>query len=655
MKRLMLHVWILATPLLSALGMEASAEVPYLWWGEPQAVDVDVITIPSSSGASAAGALGRWWVVYEKGGDIFCADRDTSGGSWRIRRLTLDPALQVNPHIAANGQTVYVVWEDQGGAHPEVWTRRTLGDAWAAAVCLSCDGTPSRRPVIDAIRYYGVDPIVAWEDSTASGSRIIGERYGHSPYLVSSPFASAREPSVCDRPDGGIFSWTDYRHGVPQVYRRLENAPERRVSFLPFPCSRSGIKNGICQEFASGPPLVVFEGDPRENGVSEIFAVPCDAADATMISADDGIPSGDPNLDFIQVGRWPCDQMPGTSATYLVTWTDRLPGEAARHWVDESSCCWTPDGNDLLPAGGLSRSAIATVDGEPHAGVLQLWIEDREGVPTLMARVGHAPGCERPAISGPPALIVGPEGMPSNLVRAHDGCSGEPQEGELYWYLDARLEASLTWDPEQSHVGYQMTNENGEARIGIRAGGCSQAGSFWITACSVNQAIASWPGVKSPDVDGDCEVDLDDLSYVQSKVGTNDFCADLDGSDLVGQEDVAIVQATLGQHCSNAESGVAVDSVALLGTPDLRVFPNPCRTRVTFETIAPWGERPVTIDVLDAGGRRVRTVTTSGGDAKRSVGWDLRDEAGRAMPAGIYFVLARFETGTLRRTLVVTD
>jgi hypothetical protein len=70
----------------------------------------------------------------------------------------------------------------------------------------------------------------------------------------------------------------------------------------------------------------------------------------------------------------------------------------------------------------------------------------------------------------------------------------------------------------------------------------------------------------------------------------------------------------------------------------LRVSPNPHGgiTRVTLDGLTGSGDSgSATLDVIDASGRRVRRVT---GDASSGFAWDGRDNAGLALPAGLYLL-----------------
>ena len=87
----------------------------------------------------------------------------------------------------------------------------------------------------------------------------------------------------------------------------------------------------------------------------------------------------------------------------------------------------------------------------------------------------------------------------------------------------------------------------------------------------------------------------------------------------------------------------------------LVVSPNPARTRVslTFGRATDSGEAFLT--VYDIAGRRVRRYVVGHLGAAGSVSWDLRDDARRAVPAGVYRVELREGDTRRSRALVVVD
>lgn len=100
-----------------------------------------------------------------------------------------------------------------------------------------------------------------------------------------------------------------------------------------------------------------------------------------------------------------------------------------------------------------------------------------------------------------------------------------------------------------------------------------------------------------------------------------------------------------------AGTAVAETSPGAAAGPILRGGPNPFTDGTSLRfTLAASG--PVSMRVVDAGGRRVRDLAVPGGPGERSVRWDGRDETGREVAAGVYFVRLRTADGTSVRRLV---
>ncbi|HEX7879331.1 MAG TPA: M6 family metalloprotease domain-containing protein [Candidatus Eisenbacteria bacterium] len=85
----------------------------------------------------------------------------------------------------------------------------------------------------------------------------------------------------------------------------------------------------------------------------------------------------------------------------------------------------------------------------------------------------------------------------------------------------------------------------------------------------------------------------------------------------------------------------------------LRAAPNPCRTsaRIAFST--PESGR-ATVRLFDSAGRMVRTLLDASLDpGEHSIDWDIRDDRGVTLPAGIYFAKAATPSGSITKRLVV--
>jgi hypothetical protein len=82
-------------------------------------------------------------------------------------------------------------------------------------------------------------------------------------------------------------------------------------------------------------------------------------------------------------------------------------------------------------------------------------------------------------------------------------------------------------------------------------------------------------------------------------------------------------------------------------------YPNPARESVRWSFSLPQAAR-VQVEVFDVLGRHVHTVENAEREAGAGVlAWDLQDEGGRTVGAGIYFVKARLGSNEWTKRLIV--
>jgi hypothetical protein len=83
-------------------------------------------------------------------------------------------------------------------------------------------------------------------------------------------------------------------------------------------------------------------------------------------------------------------------------------------------------------------------------------------------------------------------------------------------------------------------------------------------------------------------------------------------------------------------SPVSAPPAASGGAAEVAAFPNPFRSSTEIRFAVP---RPQAVDVTlhDVAGRRVRTLALRAATGTSGVTWDGRDDAGRELPAGLYF------------------
>lgn len=627
-------------------------------WEPTEIIDTGVLDVSGTSGRSVLFAFDAWHVVYEKSGEVFHRARSASG--WGpIEQLTDDPAESRNPHIGFGGDFLHLVWEDERTGHFEVWTRRWNGSIWSEEECLTCDATLSTAAVVAGM---GDLAQVVWQEGS-SPSSIRGRRFEDGAWqpadAISSGGADAVEPSIAFMEDDELIDvvWSDSRLGTYQLFHRSWNENlgwhgEIGITNLPGDCRNPSVHEEICCLDHIVPDyFVVFEND--QTGASEVYMFrPMDDPAPRRISADDGVPSVRPNLHGFLFSYSRCAAFGGPLPSYFATWTEAsTPSEQRIAHISNNG---SVRAEEPLSSDATGHSAVGAIEGEPNAGVMALWVEDGS---TLYARRGSVTGCYRSSAEEvAPVFLVGPEGEPANELRIVDECTGTPEP--LTWvdlYFSSATEDALTWDSTQERPPLRARSDaDGNVVVSVRAGGCSEQGGVVLTCTFV--PLSGWVGVKSPDITGDCRVTDLDLHIVTAKLGTDDFCADLDGSGVVDEADLAIVESTMGDRCASIPA-----SVDPIGEPDrlhFEISPNPVTAQATIQLHVPPAADPalqrVEVKILDASGRLVRALDPlEVGSGDYRLIWDAADNDGRSLPSGMYFASVRVGSAQSRQVFVV--
>lgn len=667
---LVMLILLMIPPFIAGPSTTARAGVFDATWESPVVVDTGAIDISSSGGSAMEhtpneygppwSSLNEWHVFYAKSGEIWHAVRTETG--WLAPDvISSSGGTARDPKLAFTDDRMIVVWEDARRGHAEVWSRMFNGTSWTAEACLTDDAVPSRAPAIAGRAYDGA--YLVWTEGADGQTQIYGRAWDgaawQTPANVSSSSAYAVEPTITITAYGYeyVIAWADARNGETEIYMRLWMdgfGTTTRLTNLAGSCRRPcAHAEECCGDVIGMETLIAFENDAT--GHNETWVV-CygyiGGAAPAMISASDGKASERPivhSFPFMFGG-----EMGGVMPKYLITWTDAGAPGAKEHPLGGTWNCPTIEETEVLSSQGLGTSAISTSlydYASAHAGLLAAWLEERNGQRSLVVQRGSAPSCKDWIYTAPLALLVSPAGIPGNTMSVWNRCgSGSPAEGvELALSVDWVLDGHLTWDAQQTHPNFrpQVTGPDGSTNFAIRGGGCYNGGNASLRVDGVE--VRHWYGAKSPDVDGDCAVLADDVAYVQSKVGSTDFCADLDGSGTVTQADLAIVQAALGQLCSQL-AGVETDVSPMLR---LNVRPNPAPREVVFG-LSGMTNGPITAEIFDAAGRLVRAWDDAA-TLRQGTGfvWDGRDASGIAAPSGVYFVRARAGARCVTRTFLI--
>ncbi len=634
-------------------------------WQADEIVDSGQIEITSSSGSGALHApdwapwasQDQWHVVYAKEGDIYHAVWTTSG--WQSpERLTTDAALSKDPKLAFARDRLIVVWEDDRLGHPEIWSREWNGSAWGAEAGLAEDSVPSQAAVITG---GGDKGYIAWQEGPDGQTQIVGRQYGSLGWgplrILSETFTPAIEPSISfdEASDYIIVAWSSAAQGSYQIYTNgyAWGSWGGAESFtdLAGSCRRPSVSAvRCCGDVISPHSLIAFENDM--SGVPEVWFGCIDGTWPQVIgriSADDGRASQSPQAHGYALLLM--EFMGGMIPRHPVTWTeDAVPG-ARSHLLGLVPGWDQPLWVDTLSTSGLSASSVAAIEGNPMAELIATWLEEREGTTYLISRRASVLGCQGIEYDLPPSILLTPGGTVGNVLACSSLCAdwGPIEGARMVLSFDSDLDSRLTWDAEQVHpqTPAETTDVNGEVDVRIRGGGCSATGTVRLR---VNGGqVHYWTGAKSPDINGDCAVRQDDLAYVSSKLGTSDFCADLDGSGSVTDSDVDAVKAALGGLCSQ----LAGLDEPLDAARRLRIAPNPARGSVAIRIDAT-GLPGTRLEIFDAAGRLVRSYDMDANNQRMDViTWDGLGRDGRAVASGLYYVRSSHSGGKAARPIVI--
>ena len=373
--------------------------------------------------------------------------------------------------------------------------------------------------------------------------------------------------------------------------------------------------------------------------------------------------------------RWPANGTPVCTAPkaqivlgmvadgaggFLVTWTDFRSGNPgsdifadhvlATGIVDPA---WPVDGFGVCTATGSQSGPRAVSDG--GTGAIVTWTDTRDGTNEIFAErvlftgviaAGWPVNGRAVSIGGTdevgPTLVA--DGAGGAIVAWGGGSSGHHNMRAQHvlgsGVLDGAWPAagiSLSFAPTEETNQVMSSDGGGGAIVAWQQGGPDifaqhvlATGALDPTYPVNGRAVATLP---SPESEPDIVATGPDgaiVTWIDGRAGNKDIYA-------------IQVQAagTVGVPPSRS--------------PDLSLLPprpNPARVSTTLRYALPRGAG-VSLGIFDVTGRRVRSLVSEREAAgEHAVDWDLHDEQGRPVDAGVYFARLDVEHRTLARTLV---
>jgi hypothetical protein len=520
--------------------------------------------------------------------------------------------------------------------------------------------------------------------------------------VCTAPGLQAFRTAVPDGASGLIVAWVDTRSDSADIYAQRVGA-DGAVLWESNGVRVCGALGDQDQPSLTGDGhggAVVVWRDFRSGPTGDLYAQRLDPS-GTPLWAADGIP----------VCTAPGDQTnavvaPDGSGGMLLAWEDGRAGLAvyAQRLDASGTARWGPNGLLLTPGSSVAQfePAIASLG---NASAVVAWTQSNGGnVDVRMQHVNNTAVREWGATGFGPCTDAGDQFHPRLVVDGtggvvvawedHRGGSGRVRAqrlrpwGELVWGPDG-VEAApangdqlapaiapdgaggavLAWSDYRggatSDLWAQRLDGAGARRWGASGLAlCTAPGEQQFPTLAPNGsggAMAAWEDGRAGSLD----------LYAQSVSGAGNPRWGANGAPLctapggqyqpvaVSEGDSVGVFVWVDQRFGGSDlyaqrlpALITLDAPGQASAARLRAWPQPSRGACTLEFALDRGG-PVALRVLDTAGRSVRTLLRSRRDAGRhAVAWDGRDDAGRPVPAGVYF--ARLSaSGTEQRARLV--
>ena len=502
------------------------------------------------------------------------------------------PGAQSFRHAVSDGNAgMIVAWVDTRSDSADLYAQRVSGDGallweWNGRIVCGAPGDQD-QPSIASDGAGGC--VVVWRDFRNGP---VGDVWAQRLSATGTPLWAVNGVPVCTAPGdqsnpvavsdgfgGTLIAWEDGRSGLVAFAQRLDAQGAPRW-----------FANGV--RLTPGASLTQFD-----------MAVGPDGEGGAIVGWTQSTGSGldvamqrVSNLGALlwgNAGLAPCtpagDQfhlrlVSDAALGAVVTWEDHRTGDGrirAQRVGPWTTLFWGVDGVEAGPGSGDQLDPAITADAA--GGAVIAWSDLRGATSDVWAQRLLANGARAWGAAGLAVCTLAGEQLFPAL--APDGTGGA-----IIVWEDTRTSAA-------SDLWVQRVSGNGATRWA--------AGGAPVSTASGSQYQ---PAIVS---DGDS---VGVVVWVDQRTG---------GSDLFAQRVPAIV--TLDAPVAPA-AGLA-----------LAAAPNPSRAACVLRFTLSAAQH-VRLDVLDAGGRRVRTLA----DENRAPGvhalaWDGRDDAGRVLPAGAYF------------------
>jgi len=196
--------------------------------------DVRLTNDTSRSSVSGNGA----WYVAANGETVHVVWYDKRDGNWEIyykrstnsgsnwgndTKITNNDSSSAFPSVCVNGLAVHIVWQDERNGNDEIYYKRSqdAGVSWGADTRLTNNSNISESP---SVTVSGLNVLVVWEDRRDGNKEIYfkrssdgGSSWGSDTRLTNNT-EDSEKPSISVSGENVHVLWSDRRDGNDEIY-----------------------------------------------------------------------------------------------------------------------------------------------------------------------------------------------------------------------------------------------------------------------------------------------------------------------------------------------------------------------------------------------------------------------------------------------------
>ncbi len=452
---------------------------------------------------------------------------------------------------------------------------------------------------------------------------------------------------VADGAGGVIVAWSDVRGATfYDIYaQRLNGAgvPQWAANGVAVCVAARGQYYPKLADNGAGGAIVTWYDDRASN--ADVYAARLSAS---------GLTADSPNGVAISTGatsETPSSIMPFGAGGALIAWTD------ARHGAFDIYAARFSSAGTLLDAAGIPVCQAAGDQEYPACvsdaagGAIIAWSDSR--LETIYAQRVNASGVIQWGVSGLPVGDGGTGAIFQLPQVVADGAGGAiiswmDFDGDYDIYAQRVNGAGARqWVPNDIYVCNQGSEQRTPVIAPDESGGAVIAWrdkrnlftGYDVFAQRVNGAGAAQWTANGVAVCDDV-FDQDELSLVSDGSG-GVICAWKDKRDFQNYDIYAMRVGSSGQ------TPTTVREAAVPAFDMSAAWPNPFSGETSFDVRSDWHSN-VVVNLFDAAGRRVRSLSMASPAASRRIVIDGLDDRGRTLPSGVYF--CRVEVGDAVRS-----